>query len=169
MRDNKQYYAKQGKIMNKTNHVKTWIFGETGTAIFLQNNVYYKVSRRKHTPETCSVSEINLQLDICSEPIYLTYIPQLHELLEQLRQLYAKYNTLQFFINGMDKTLGEKLQRECIGHVDKLFAKDDDVYQFVRYRVLYNKTPKEADIENAIIYSNTSKTRELYTRIMNNS
>jgi len=161
-------HQKGKKIMNKTDHVKTWIFGETGTAIFLQNNVYSKVSRRKHTPEICSGREIDLQLDICREPICLTYIPPLPVLLEQLRQLYAKYTSLVFFLNGMDKTLGEKLQRECIGHVDKLFA-NDDVYQFVCHRVLYHKTTKEADLENAIIYSNTSKTRELYMRIMNNT
>jgi hypothetical protein len=140
---------------------ETFIFGEVGQAIYRQGDKYFKVSRRKHTPEACRVGEINLLLDVCAEPLHLPYVPPLPELLEQLRQSYAKYTALQFLLNGLDKTLGEELQRECIGHLDKLF-KDEAVYQFVRQRFLSRPLPKEADVSHAIQYAKTAKVKELY-------
>jgi len=140
---------------------ETLLFGEVGQAIYRQGDKYFKVSRRKHTPEPCRVGEINLLLDVCAEPLHLSYVPPLPELLEQLRQSYAKYTALQFLLNGLDKTLGEELQRECIGHLDKLF-KDEAVYQFVRQRFLSRPLPKEADVSHAIQYAKTAKVKALY-------
>jgi len=147
---------------------ETFIFGEVGQAIYRQGDKYFKVSRRKHTPEPCRVGEINLLLDVCTEPLHLPYVPPLPELLEQLRQSYAKYTALQFLLNGLDKTLGEGLQRECIGHLDKLF-KDEAVYQFVRQRFLSRLLPKEADVSHAIQYAKTAKVKALYQEALADS
>ena len=81
--------------------METLIFGEVGTAIFLKDDKYFKITVRNETPVVCNRYDIDVLYDFCYEsPVIYDYVIPIDELSKILFELYEKYTGLGFFWMG---------------------------------------------------------------------
>jgi len=154
---------------------EAYLCGPTGNAWFKQEGKFYILSLDEENPDQIHISparagDIGLLLDGCLEVVEVTDTikgserPQ-EQLAELLRSQRGTYDALAFTLNGLNPKLKDKTRMSGVKLAEKL-CQTEEVYQFVRQRLLNRPLAKGMDIQKAVELSKDSpRMAQLYQAV----